>query len=295
MIVTNVFGGLGNQMFQYATGRALALDHGCEVRADLADMVKSRHEIHNGFELSRVFRVPLRPASERDVADVLGVRARLSVRRLLRRPQLTWLRPNRMFIEPHFQFWPHLLTAPNPCYLHGFWQSERYFRRHAKKIRDDFTFPRTVNARNARWLDHVLAVESVSLHVRRGDFVSDPRTSKFHGSVGASYYQDAVLHVTQRVRGAELFVFSDDIDWVRNNLHFDVSTHYVTGNLGPSSYVDMQVMASCKHNIIANSTFSWWGAWLNVNPEKIVVAPRRWFAHAGVDSSSILPSGFRAL
>jgi hypothetical protein len=288
-VIANIFGGLGNQMFQYATARAVALRSGARLLLDLGDMEGRRHEIHNGFELDRHFRIKARRATQAEIRDLLGVSYTGFARRVLRRPAFRLLRSRRLVVEPHFHYWHGIRDVRAPCYLHGYWQSHRYFEEIADELRRDFSPAHDIPPRVADLLEQVRSTRSVSLHIRRGDYVKNPRTSKFHGNLGESYYHEAVTLVREKVGNIELFIFSDDLNWVRREMRFDVPAHYVDGNVGDASYLDMLLMSNCSHNIIANSTFSWWAAWLNGNAGKIVICPKRWFADEAVDTRDVCP------
>ncbi len=292
MIITNVFGGLGNQMFQYAAGRSLALRTGSELRLDYGDWGANRHAQHNGFELPRIFSLPTELASAEESKKVLGLQANFYLRRIFKNRRMAKLRTRSFVVEPHYHYWPEFERIGAPAYLHGFWQSERYFDEVSDRIRADFAFKEPDSDENRAWLSKMRSTRSVSLHVRRGDYVSNTAASQYHGTCSPAYYSAAVDYIARREPDAELFVFSDDIEWARSNLDLKLPAHYIFNNSGPSSYVDMQLMSNCAHNIIANSSFSWWGAWLNFNKDKIVVSPSRWFADQRVQAGDLYPPGF---
>src|SRR5262245_48269614 len=135
-------------------------------------------------------------------------------------------------------------------------------------------------------------VPSVSLHVRRGDYVRDPALNRIHGTCSLEYYADAIDYVAQRVPGARFFVFSDDLRWVEHNLPIRHPVEYVRHNTGQQGHEDIRLMSHCQHHIIANSGFSWWGAWLDPRPEKIVCAPARWFADDRYDTRDVIPASW---
>ncbi len=276
MIISNILGGLGNQMFQYAAGRALSLSNHTELRLDISGF--ESYKLHHGFLLNRIFSLPAAIASQRDIRKVLGWQASPKPRRILLHPRLSWLRNKGLIVEPHFNFWSGLAAAPSDCYLHGYWQSEKYFADHADTIRADFAFDRPLDERNRQMVKMMRQSNAVSLHVRRGDYASDPRTLSTHGLCPLEYYRAAVKIVADRVASPSFFIFSDDIAWAKENLEISMPCHFIGHNQGAESYRDMQLMSQCRHHIIANSSFSWWGAWLNPDPQKIVIAPRKWFA-----------------
>lgn len=286
MLIVNIIGGLGNQMFQYAAARALALEKGTSCSLDVSDF--ANYKLHQGFELQRVFGCSLPSASSAEVWAILGWQSSPLMRRLLAKPAMSAFRRRGLVIEPHFNYWQGLKEVPEDSYLIGYWQSERYFRDVAQTIRDDFTFRNPMSALNAGLAEQIRQVNAVSLHVRRGDYVKNPKTTATHGLCSLEYYRSAIRHVAERVERPNFFVFSDDAPWVRENLATNHPCVYVDHNQGAQSYNDMRLMSMCKHHIIANSSFSWWGAWLNPSDAKIVVAPKQWFAN-GNDASDLIP------
>jgi hypothetical protein len=184
--------------------------------------------------------------------------------------------------------------VPSQCYLTGYWQSEKYFSSVEAEIRKDFTFNKPLIDRNLELSAKMATCGSISLHIRRGDYVSDAQTSAILGVCPLDYYRNAVAYVADRVANPQFFVFSDDIEWARENLGLDHPSEYIDHNRGAESYCDMQLMSKCRHHIIANSSFSWWGAWLNPHADKIVVAPKRWFA-GSLDSTDLVPQTWTRL
>jgi hypothetical protein len=172
----------------------------------------------------------------------------------------------------------------------GYWQGEKFFINNKNTIRRDFQFIKLMDRKNINILEEINKVNSVSVHVRRGDYISDKKTNEFHGVCTLRYYNNAIKKIKQTIKSPKFFVFSDDSEWVKNNLKIDNAT-YVNWNNGDNSYKDMQLMSHCKHNIIANSSFSWWGAWLNTSPGKIVIAPKKWFINdeAQKKSKDLIP------
>jgi hypothetical protein len=276
MIISQIIGGLGNQMFQYAAGRALSLKNDTTLTLDISGF--ENYGLHQGFELQRVFTQTCEIASEADIRRVLGWQSPLIIRRIISQKLFTSFCNQRFIVEPHFQYWHEVSHVPIDCYLSGYWQSERYFFDVASQIRTDFTFKSPLEGLNVDLSEQIHRVNAVSLHVRRGDYANNPKTTATHGLCSIDYYLSAIRHVAERVKTPFFFIFSDDIHWVKNNLKINYPCQYVGHNYGAESYNDMRLMSLCKHHIIANSSFSWWGAWLNSSAEKIVVSPKRWFA-----------------
>lgn len=292
-VISHVIGGLGNQMFQYAAGRALSIKFDASHLLDVGDFAGYR--LHQGFELARVFTCPVTLAEPEDVRAVLGWQSSRLARRILARPELRYFRKHNFIVEPHFHYWPDINDVQLPHYLTGYWQSEHYFIDVAQIIRADFTFRQPLSGRNLELAKEIETVNAVSLHVRRGDYVSDPKTMATNGICSPSYFEAAICHISAYVDAPHFYVFSDDMEWVRANLNIDeYPCCYVDHNSGMDSYNDMRLMSLCRHHIIANSSFSWWGAWLNPRDDKIVIAPQRWFAN-GTNTKDLLPLDWVAL
>ena len=290
VIVSRVIGGLGNQMFQYAVGRALSLARGQSLRLDVSGF--ANYGLHQGFELQRVFDCPAEIATEAEVRSILGWQFSPSIRRVVVRPGLAVIRREGFVVEPHFHYWPEIKNVPQVCYLNGYWQTEKYFRDVASVIRADFTFKTPLANRNAELAEQIGQVSAVSLHVRRNDYAKNPQTNAAHGLCSLDYYRVAIKQVYERVEQPYFFIFSDDIAWVKGNLRMALPCEYIDRNQGAESYNDMRLMSLCRHHIIANSTFSWLGAWLNPSPEKIVVAPKKWFANDTNITVDLFPQGW---
>jgi hypothetical protein len=253
MIISKIIGGIGNQMFQYAAGRALSLERGQLLRLDVSGFVS--YGLHQGFELQRVFDCQSVIAGESEVRSILGWQFSSGIRRLVARQSLTVFRGSGYIVEPHFHYWPKIKNVPQDCYLDGYWQSEKYFKDVSSVIRADFTFKTPLANRNAEIAEHIGQLNSVSLHIRRGDYAKDPNTYVTHGLCSLDYYREAVQYIADRIRHPYLFVFSDDIAWVKDNLKMDLPCQYIDHNHGTESYNDMR-LGLCRNHIIANSSLA---------------------------------------
>ncbi|WP_421535362.1 alpha-1,2-fucosyltransferase [Pseudomonas marginalis] len=271
MIIAHIIGGLGNQMFQYAAAKALSVEKNTELLLDVTSF--DSYALHQGFELNKIFSADFKTASSSDIKKILGWQAPTIVRSVLHRPRLTWLRKTTLSIEPSFQYWRGFQDLSDNTYLSGYWQSERYFKIIESIIRKDFSFKLPMDNENSRTANLISNTEAVSLHIRRGDYVNNSAYS----ACSLDYYQAAISHFTHMNKPPTFFIFSDDINWVKEHLKIEHPHCYVDHNNGAASYNDMRLMSLCKHNIIANSSFSWWGAWLNANNDKIVITPKSWF------------------
>ena len=193
------------------------------------------------------------------------------------------------------RFDPRVLRAPRNAYMDGYWQSERYFRDAGDRVRGEFTFRDSLEGKSREVADRIASCESVSLHVRRGDYVSRSRVAVRHGACPLEYYGRAVAEIASRVHRPEFFVFSDDARWARDSIHTGFPSTFVDHNDPEHGFDDMHLMSLCRHHVIANSSFSWWSAWLSRPRGRIVIGPQRWFADSESDSADLLPDDWLRL
>lgn len=277
VIIVKLQGGLGNQMFQYAVGRHLALLTGTELKLDA---ISFQDELEQNITLT----------PRKYGLNCFNIRAAFAApeeidwfKKYRRKDGSVWFLYNRLFADEtkyakgRFHFEPKILKLRPPVYLDGWWNTEKYFKDIRPVILKDFTVLNPLSDKNKETAERIRASESVSIHVRRGDYASDPETNRIWGTLGNEYYGRAVKIIRDKVNDPKFFVFSDDVGWVKNNLRLPAETTYVDWNNGWAAGEDLRLMYLCKHHIIANSTFSWWGAWLSENKDKIVIAPARWF------------------
>jgi hypothetical protein len=267
MIIVRLRGGLGNQLFQYAAGRALAAHHGVPLKLDLYTYTKHPYRT---FALHH-FNIDAPEASRQEVHRFTG--SNPVIRYLNKREN--YFRCQGVFAQPHYHFCDDFFSLPADVYLSGYWQSEKYFAGIAGLIREQFTSRQQLDELNLAFQRQMQSEHSVAVHVRRGDYQQKEYAS-FFGALPESYYGEAITLLRQRVGNPVFYFFSDDLDWCKS-MFGSTGAEFVGHNTGSDSYKDILLMASCRHNIIANSTFSWWGAWLNSNPDKVVVAPKQWF------------------
>lgn len=285
MIIAKLIGGLGNQLFQYAAARSLALKHGVEAKVDSSVLETDTKGVYTQrkFELSS-FAADIQIANEKELKPFLNKYNSKFIRTLQRNaPGLfstLYVKENGNRFNMGFLGWPA------NTYLDGFWQSELYFKFYEEEIRSDLEFNAEIKNKNKDLANKINSLNSVSLHVRRGDYVSLASANQFHGLCSLDYYNEAVKTIADKAGAIELFVFSDDQTWCKQNLKFNFPIHFVETN---DAYSDMYLMTQCKHNIIANSSFSWWGAWLNANENKVVVAPKKWFNEPSIDTTDVIP------
>ena len=286
MIIVRVSSGLGNQMFQYALYLSLK-ERKDDVKMDLS--YYDFNSPHNGYELDSVFGIVGDVASNQESLEFGDIKRGFLSRA---RRKFVYLKKTH-YKEKKFSYNREVFEIDN-VYLSGYWQTEKYFCEIENKIKSAFVFKRDIGEYNASIIRKMREKESVSIHIRRGDYEGETKTSKKHGRIcDLDYYEKAIRFMKLRVGKSDFYVFSDEPNWVRENLKIENAV-YVDWNTGKNSYLDMQLMSNCRHNIIANSSFSWWGAWLNDNTEKIVVAPGKWF-NSDEDISDIVPLGWHKL
>lgn len=274
MIFSRLHGRLGNQMFQYAAARALA-EHHCTrvVLDDRTALHKDEGSLLRVFDLPDLAQAPLPPAKhERPLAyaawRALGLRPRIR-------------RENGLGYDRAFTQWS------DDSYLHGYWQSERYFAAIAQDIRSAFAFRTPMSAQNTEMAARIASGPSVALHVRRGDYVAVNAMAL----CDQAYYDAALTAVRKRMENdPTVFVFSDDPAWAKENLPLPFEKVVVDFNGPDADYEDLRLMSQCQHNIIANSSFSWWAAWLGETPGSIVAGPAQWFADTAMSNPDILPA-----
>ena len=244
-------------MFQYALARNLSYKLGVELK------------FNNSFNLNRT---DFNPSDILFIYDIFN----LAGSPISREDELNLLKIN----ETSLEFNQHITSLKSNINLYGYWQSEKYFKENANLIKKDFTFKNSIESHNISIASEINKTNSVSIHLRGRDYINKPATKKIHNTCGLKYYIDSVKYILMHVEDPYFYIFSDDLEWAYSFFKdIEFQHKFVEGNSwNKNSYEDMRLMSMCKYNIIANSSFSWWSAWLNDNPNKIVIAPHRWFA-----------------
>ncbi|MGK2878251.1 MAG: alpha-1,2-fucosyltransferase [Solirubrobacterales bacterium] len=278
MKIARLSGGLGNQLFQYACLRALSARTDDELFLDASYL---RCDRLRSFALAP-YRLDAQILDRRWLcgATFAGQNADSALAAVVNR--------SRVLREAHFQFDPRVAAVSDSrrLYLIGYWQSERYFGDIADELRAELQLPLKGELRKIA--ESIQSTESVSIHVRRGDLISRPKFAKLHGSLTLDYYNRAAALIADHVSNPRFFIFSDDPEWCRENLKLPGESVTVSGP-AVSEHADMALMSVCDHNVIANSTFSWWGAWLGDPDGRTVIAPNDWFAGVNHDTSDLIP------
>jgi hypothetical protein len=260
-------------MFQYATARHLAVKNETDLKLDLTSF--ARNPLRS-YRLDR-YNIAASPASAGELLRFAGWLPK-RVRRAVRAVS-GWLRGNgwRWIVEQDRHYDPSLLDLRGNVYLEGTWQSPKYFEEVSSLIRQELTLKTPPSPETVHVAEEISQAESVSLHIRRGDYVSDAAVNKKHGLCDLDYYEQAMSLIAQERASPKIFVFSDDPAWTEDNLRSEFPMTFVSHNGPDKDHEDLYLLSLCRHHIIANSTFSWWGAWLCENDDKTVIAPRRWF------------------
>ncbi|MCX6652684.1 MAG: alpha-1,2-fucosyltransferase [Methanomassiliicoccales archaeon] len=304
MIIARIRGRLGNQLFQYAMARSLAWERETELRLDLT------HFLFEGYECRLpAFKTNLRLASLSDIScpvltshlvraagrmsadgamERLDAKATRSVPRFSKR---AYIRERTRFIGYDEQAANSILTSGGDIYLDGFWQSEKWFEKSRDRILDELRLAAEPPKEMMNWIEKMHMEGSVALHVRRGDY-AQPGTGEIYGVCDERYYRAAEKAILERVKSPHFFVFSDDLAWAKDNLKLH-SPFTLVETQELQDHHELLLMSSCQHNIISNSTFGWWGAYLNRDPSKVVIAPERWTTPgSGMEENGVLPANW---
>lgn len=271
MLIIEVSGGLGNQMFQYALYTKLK-EMGKDVRLDLS-IYKNEHSVRK-FELD-IFQVDYQEATVKEIRkykkpDLLKKMFPLKLK-------------EKIYTENLDAGYQPIIFSLEDIYLSGYWQCEQYFEDIRELLLKKFSFPSAKSIINGELYSKIKSFQSVSIHVRRGDYLTEQNARVYGNICTLQYYRNAISYMKKEIKDAVFFLFTNDIDWVKKHI-YEENMIIVDCNNGNRDYLDMFYMSQCRHNIIANSSFSWWGAWLNQNEDKIVISPEKWFQNHEVAS-----------
>lgn len=276
MLIVNITGGLGNQMFLYAYAKALE-QKGYKTKLDISGF--ETYKLHGGYMLDK-YNISLSVASKNEISRYYK---RDLLSKLLRK---LGKKDKKVLIDDNFVFDKKWLEIEDDRYIIGYFQSEKYIKDIRDTLLQEFSIKEEISSFTKEIEKEILSIQnSCSLHIRRGDYLLQQNIN-IHGFIGLEYYKKAIEMITQKHKDMQFFVFSDDIEWSKENLRIENVT-YIDSKEKRIPHEDIYLMSLCKHNIIANSSFSWWGAWLNQNKDKIVIAPKRWFADEKLEKHSI--------
>ena len=284
-------GGLGNQMFQYAFGIKQSKNNKTDLLLDLEYFNETRStDTKREYGLD-VFNINSRIASRKELS-LVSFPAYCRKALLVKQIKKIFIRKLSKYIyykEKCFEYTPVLNVEKGFIYYEGYWQSEKYFKEYKEDLLKLFTLNDKLKP-DTEYLKNIIRKENaISLHIRHGDYVNNAKINSYHGTCNLNYYKKAIYYIQQRIVNSYIFVFSDDIKWARDNLKNNGNITFVDlFNKAPDAE-EMYLMSQCKHNIIANSSFSWWGAWLNQNQGKIVIAPKKWFKDKSINTKDLIP------
>jgi len=299
MIVVKLSGGIGNQMFQYAFGRNLSKMKGKKVKYDISSL---ENDNLRKFSLG-CFDVNISFANDTEVNTLTENRLlsvmskikikpeRLRVFLLFSSYKIIPIKLRKCVTQTKLSFDPMFFKVSNAVYLDGYWQSEKYFHGVENELRKDFKFKSKLIGKDKKIANLIKQKNSVSVHIRRGDYILNESTNNLHGVCSLDYYKSALGVVEKSVKDPYYFIFSDDISWAKDKLNFLKNCFFVEGK-NRKDFEDMYLMSLCKNHIIANSSFSWWGAWLSKNKTKLIIAPNKWFNTVYWDSSDVVPENW---
>lgn len=270
-MVIKIFGGLGNQMFQYAFGRSVSLKNKKKLYLDLFwfDIFGKNQKRFYGLD-----NFNIKCFKKRSLLFFLF--SKYFLKNIIEKESDLY-RFNEFFLRTN-------------GYFIGYWQTDKYFSSFRDVIINDFTLKNEISEVSKDFLNNINNCNSVSLHIRRGDYVENKETNNFHGVCDLNYYKDAIKFIKNKVDDPVFFIFSDDIFWAKNNLDGNDNNFIFVSDKNIKDYEEMFLMSKCRHNIIANSSFSWWGAWLNTNIKKTVIAPKKWIKKEGINIFDLIPS-----
>ena len=288
MIIVKLAGGLGNQLFQYALARNLAHIHNTVLKLDISGFGANseRQYVLAPFNIQENFAAPEEIKKLIDPNQTATSKWLYSL--FHNSPKRT--KSHIRVKSPHFN--SKLLNLSDNVYLEGYFQSEKYFINIADIIRDEFRVKNELTGKNKSIAEIIWNTQSVSIHIRRGDYVADPKANQTHGTCGLDYYHKSIEKLSSKINQPYFFIFSNDIEWCRSNLKISFPVVFVDHNSFDKAYEDLRLMSFCRHHIIANSSFSWWGAWLASYMDKIVFAPEKWFARDDIKTNGMIPENW---
>ncbi|MCL2597945.1 MAG: alpha-1,2-fucosyltransferase [Paludibacter sp.] len=297
MIIIQLRGGLGNQMFQYACGTSIASRLGVKLKLDISYMTdkKPRENFTERDYALNVFNINNEIASKKEVQRFVPYSADASEFTyawfMFKRTLFCRHRFSEPAKNPSFYF-AEIEQITNNTYIKGYFQNEKYFNFIRDKLLKDFSIRNEIDDNNQNLSNKINSENAVSIHIRRGDYLNSLNASLFN-LLDIDYYKKAIKYILKEVENPVFYVFTEDFQWAKTQFAaLDIPITIVDWNIGSQSYLDMILMSRCKHNIIANSSFSWWGAWLNQYPEKKIIAPQNWFKNPKMNETHIIPSNW---
>ena len=282
MIYVRIRGGLGNQLFQYSAARSLADRLNVNLGLDTRE-----------YNAGSPFEMGLKH---------FNIRAEFNPKGLIKHRKNGFSKyildialgnHKNVYKETNLSFNNLFHSLPNKTYLKGYWQSEKYFENNQKNIFKDLQIITPQSKKNIKISENISKTNSVSLHIRRGDYVTNSAYNMKHGTCSLDYYKRSVDYLSKSLnKNFTIFAFSDDPEWVFKNLKLPMDIQFIEHNSSKKNYEDLRLMSQCNHNIIANSSFSWWGAWLNKSPKRTIISPKEWYIDKNIKNMDIIPNNW---
>lgn len=304
--------GLGNQLFQYAAALALSLEKNTALKVDVSSYEGyklRKYELENCFGITTArataeeiaafrFDHPVKkiwnklvPSKKMRMLGLPYEEAGLPRKVLVFYDTVSAPHKRKTYQEPHYHFDRKFFNATDHVYLQGYWMSWKYFQKYEEQVRNIFSVKKELVQHLHQLAAVMRSTNSVSVHIRRTD-LTDPFVTKLKGVLTADYYEKAIAYLQEQYNDLSVYFFSDDMDWVKENFDLNkAKITYIDKTITSTGIEDFYLMTQCRNNIIANSTFSWWAAYLNSNPNKIVIAPKKWYSdNAHYDYKDVYPN-----
>jgi len=293
MIISRIIGGLGNQLFMYAAGRRLAQKHDTILKLDISGYSYVEPSLeYNKYKLMH-FNIIENIATRDEIENIRGRNSRLN--RTLGRYLPKWILPYMKISyvrQRRRYFESDILNLPDDIYLEGYWQSEKYFKDIREILLNELTLKKCSDEMD-NVIEEINEVNSVAIHVRRGNYIKDPEVNRKFGAMDLEYYQRCIEYFEINIESPYFYIFTDDPEWVDININSDYPVRIVSNTNQFKDYEEQYLMGLCKHQIIPNSTFSWWAAWLNRNSDKIICAPKMWYRNSSRASKDLIPKEWK--
>lgn len=284
MIIARLLGGLGNQIFQYSLGRHLAIRLSAELKFDITGF-ETFYKLHKYSLWSLNIKENFASKEEIELFTAIPEKVISKVALKFKRK----FNQYAIITEPHFHFYERVFELKGNIYLDGYWQAEKYFKSIREIILKECSVKNELSGRDKEIAEMMSKTNAVCMHIRRADYVKNTNTNDVLGTCSIDYYTRSADIIAEKKNDPTFFVFSDDHEWVKENIKLNYPVVYVDHNNADKNFEDLRLMSLCKHNVIANSSFSWWGAWLNNNPEKMVIAPQKWFNNFDANTKDLYP------
>jgi hypothetical protein len=274
-------------MFQYASALGIASHHNVPLYLDLSWFKISKglaNTTPRKFSLN-VFDFNYEENNTLFSNDSLSIIGRCRRKIVKISPKI--FKEKKIYNESSYSFDPNVFNLSSPFLLNGYWQSAKYFSEVSEKVSEIFGTPNNLSSQSNLMIDQIASTDSICIHIRRGDYVTNPIALKTHGLCSIDYYKEGIQSIAKDLSQPHCYVFSDDIEWSKSNLLTSVPMTFVDFNGPAEAHQDLWLMAACKHFVIANSSLSWWGAYLGKHPGKKVVSPKNWFNDKALNTNDL--------